>query len=123
MTDQSAKKNAFITEASTLEAKAKSNVPSESENESEEEDYYSENPYYQTITPAQSTFNDLSQTKGSKQNQSEKSNDEFSTVGEGGGEKRPISAVAPKVLDQDESHVEISSTPAFQCLEEVGLFN
>jgi hypothetical protein len=32
---------------------------------------------------------------------------------------RPISAVAPKVLMQDESQVEVSSTPAFQSLEEV----
>ena len=32
---------------------------------------------------------------------------------------RPISAVAPKVLHQDELQVEVSSTPAFQSLEEV----
>lgn len=32
---------------------------------------------------------------------------------------RPISAIAPKVRLQDEIQVEVSSTPAFQCLEEV----
>ena len=32
---------------------------------------------------------------------------------------RPISAIAPKVLHQDELQVEVSSTPAFQSLEEV----
>lgn len=32
---------------------------------------------------------------------------------------RPISAVAPKATHQDDSQVEVSSTPAFQCLDEV----
>ena len=32
---------------------------------------------------------------------------------------RPISAVPPKIQHQDEAVVEVSSTPAFQCLEEV----
>lgn len=36
---------------------------------------------------------------------------------------RPISAVAPKVLHQDELQVEVSSTPAFQSLEEVILLS
>ena len=31
----------------------------------------------------------------------------------------PISALAPEVMHQDEAQVEVSSTPAFQCLEEV----
>ncbi|CAF0929077.1 unnamed protein product [Brachionus calyciflorus] len=34
-------------------------------------------------------------------------------------EHRVISAVAPKIYHQDDNHVEISSTPAFQCLEEL----
>ena len=34
-------------------------------------------------------------------------------------ENRPLSALAPKIYEQDELHVEISSTPAFQCLEEL----
>jgi hypothetical protein len=36
-------------------------------------------------------------------------------------DNRPISAIAPKVKLQDEIQVEVSSTPAFQCLEEVFL--
>jgi len=118
MTDQSAKKNAFLTEASNLDEanKVKSNNPSDSENESEEDEYYyGDNPFYQPTTlDAQSTINDVSQTKGSKH--IDKSHD---SAGEETGEKRAISAVAPKVLDQDDGQVEISSTPAFQCLEEV----
>lgn len=31
----------------------------------------------------------------------------------------PISAVAPKVVHQEESQVEVSASPAFQCLDEV----
>ena len=126
MTDPSAKKNAFLTEASNLEetkAETKPNTASESENESDEDDYYYAdeypNPYYQTTASAQSITNDVSQTK-SKNNPSDKSQDD-TTVKEV-GEKRAISAVAPKVLDQDEGQVEISSTPAFQCLEEVYCF-
>jgi hypothetical protein len=34
-------------------------------------------------------------------------------------ENRPLSARAPKIYEQDDAHVEISSTPAFQCLEEL----
>lgn len=34
-------------------------------------------------------------------------------------ENRAISAIAPKIYHQDDNHVEISSTPAFQSLEEV----
>lgn len=34
-------------------------------------------------------------------------------------ENRALSAIAPKIYHQDENHVEISSTPAFQSLEEV----
>lgn len=43
--------------------------------------------------------------------------------GEDGGmqEDRPISALAPRVGGQEESEVEVSASPAFQCLEE--LFN
>jgi hypothetical protein len=33
--------------------------------------------------------------------------------------ERPISAVAPKVTQRDERQIEVSSTPAFQFLEEV----
>lgn len=33
-----------------------------------------------------------------------------------------ISAVAPKVFQQEESQVEVSSSPAFQCLDEVRSF-
>jgi hypothetical protein len=35
--------------------------------------------------------------------------------------ERPISAVAPKVQQRDERQIEVSSTPAFQCLEEVSI--
>lgn len=39
---------------------------------------------------------------------------------EGGSpESRPISALAPTVRTQEESQVEVSASPAFQCLEEV----
>lgn len=34
-------------------------------------------------------------------------------------ENRPISALAPKVGGQEESEVEVSASPAFQCLDEV----
>ena len=32
----------------------------------------------------------------------------------------PISALPPKVVHQEESQVEVSASPAFQCLDEVG---
>ena len=35
---------------------------------------------------------------------------------------RPVSAVAPKVVFHDETQVEVSSTPAFQCIDEVWPF-
>lgn len=31
-----------------------------------------------------------------------------------------ISALPPRVIQQEESQVEVSASPAFQCLEEVG---
>ena len=31
----------------------------------------------------------------------------------------PISALPPKVVQQEESQVEVSASPAFQCLDEV----
>jgi len=34
-------------------------------------------------------------------------------------ECRPISAMAPTVRMQEESQMEVTSSPAFQCLEEV----
>ena len=34
-------------------------------------------------------------------------------------DSRPISALAPTVRTQEESQVEVSASPAFQCLEEV----
>jgi hypothetical protein len=30
-----------------------------------------------------------------------------------------LSAIAPKIIQQDDTEIEVSSTPAFQCLEEV----
>ena len=33
----------------------------------------------------------------------------------------PISALPPKVVLQEENQVEVSSSPAFQCLDEVSL--
>lgn len=33
----------------------------------------------------------------------------------------PISALPPKVIHQEESQVEVSASPAFQCLDEVGV--
>lgn len=33
----------------------------------------------------------------------------------------PISAVAPKVVHQEENQVEVSASPAFQCLDEVNI--
>jgi len=37
-------------------------------------------------------------------------------------ESRPISALAPTVRTQEESQVEVTASPAFQCLEEVRSF-
>ena len=37
-------------------------------------------------------------------------------------ESRPISALAPTVRTQEENQVEVSASPAFQCLEEVREF-
>ena len=34
----------------------------------------------------------------------------------------PISALPPKVIQQEESQVEVSASPAFQCLDEVNSF-
>jgi hypothetical protein len=36
-------------------------------------------------------------------------------------ETRPLSVIAPKLVQHDDVQIEISSTPAFQCLEEVFL--
>ena len=33
----------------------------------------------------------------------------------------PISAQPPKVVKQEDSHVEVSASPAFQCLDEVSV--
>ena len=36
-------------------------------------------------------------------------------------ENRPISALAPSVRGQEEGQVEVTASPAFQCLEEVSI--
>lgn len=80
------------------------------EDNEEDEDYDEEtgdeyhNPFYPFITPLK---ND------SEQNETK---DGTETVQDN---LRPISAIAPRIFQQDETQVEISSTPAFQCLEEV----
>jgi hypothetical protein len=55
-------------------------------------------------------------------NKTQKLEDELDDEDEAVQDLRPISAVAPKILHQDELQVEVSSTPAFQSLEEVIFF-
>ena len=37
-------------------------------------------------------------------------------------DQRPISALAPRVGSQEENAVEVSASPAFQCLDEVSVY-
>jgi hypothetical protein len=94
--------------------------PEEDQDEEEEEDdlddeydeYADEypNPFYEFMMPRSDD------KLASREKNVEEGVDERAQVEE---EVRPISAIAPKIFQQDETQIEISSTPAFQCLEEV----
>ena len=150
MSDQSPKKATFMTEPSNLEEEKAKKADSlskqgsdlkpkssgansqdgsesnEDEDYSEEEEYYYteeyQNPFYQDP----STMNSNGAAAGAKapKNQelvTEKTSDEINIVND--EDNRAISAVAPKIFEQDEGQIEISSTPAFQCLEEVSILS
>jgi len=99
----------------------------EDEDYSEEEEYYYteeyQNPFYQDPSTMNSNTagGGAAAAKAPKNTelQTEKTSDEINIVNDDVDENRAISAVAPKILEQDEGQIEISSTPAFQCLEEV----
>lgn len=100
--------------AETTESEANNNDEEEEEQEEEasDDDYVDYvNPFYPQYSHTQPTTD-----SDKEKNQSSDNADEEE---QSSGDVRPISAVAPKVLQQDETQVEISSTPAFQCLEEV----
>lgn len=94
--------------------------PEEDQDEEEEDDdlddeydeYADEypNPFYEFMMPRSDD------KLASREKNVEEGVDERAQVEE---EVRPISAIAPKIFQQDETQIEISSTPAFQCLEEV----
>ena len=89
----------------------------EDEEEEEDEDEASDDDYVDYVNPFYPQYSHTQPTDSDKEkNQSSDNPDEDQSS----GDVRPISAVAPKVLQQDDTQVEISSTPAFQCLEEVG---
>lgn len=93
------------------------------ENEDDENNYEEymdeyENPFYQYQLPARGQSGNKNTIVDGK-TQSVDGLDEREQAEE---ELRPLSAVAPKVFQQQDdgtAHIEISSTPAFQCLEEV----
>jgi hypothetical protein len=86
----------------------------EENNESEDDDDYLDdvdeyvNPFsqYLPLQQADPNVNQSNEAIGIKHEENE-------------DENKPLSARAPKIYEQDESQVEISSTPAFQCLEEL----
>ena len=123
------KKNVFLTEASTLDDRKKTDLNerdgssmsndlsdndediSEKDDEQEDDDDEEfdtngyQNPFSQPYI--------LPQKKSSARENIEIRN--LSSI----GDQRPISALAPKTLQNDDTQIEISSTPAFQFLEEV----
>lgn len=77
-------------------------------------DEYPENPFYEYQLPEQPGHSQVIYRDPSASSYGEREQIEE--------EVRPISAVAPKIFHQQDdgtAHIEISSTPAFQCLEEV----
>lgn len=104
----------------------------EEEDEGDYDDYdmdgYPENPFYEYQLPTvvrpedgEEAGNSLGAT-GGVEKAGEESVNELEQAEE---EVRPLSAIAPKVFQQPDDgnvQIEISSTPAFQCLEEVRRF-
>lgn len=118
--NQDKKKSTFLTGLQQQKPKqhvtnspsSNSNSENSSSNEQDRDDddeYYEytddyPNPFYQYPSQLSTTHNDATSKKIDTDSASD---------------NRPISAIAPKIYNQDDSHVEISSTPAFQSLEEV----
>jgi hypothetical protein len=85
-------------------------------NEYEEYGEDDNNPFYQYAS------NIDNQNQNAQKKAANDDDDDGEDENEVQDEIRPLSAVAPKIFHQDEAQVEISSTPAFQCLEEVCTF-
>ena len=123
------KRTTFLTETSNLdETKAQKDEDitedSKSKNIEIDDDYNDElldeddeypNPFFQQYSESKQT---------NIENGSNRRDDENSpTTTEYEKKNKVISAIAPKILQQDDTQIEVSSTPAFQCLEEVFLFD
>lgn len=86
--------------------------------EQEEDDEYYEynddypNPFYQKYDPNTNAIDSKAKKDTGSLLESESNAEDLI-------HNTPISAIAPKIFQQDDTQVEISSTPAFQCLEEV----
>lgn len=119
MSEQDPNKSAFITESPEDNNELPNRFmqegessPTDSSNDEDEDDLDDEeyqNPFYQQSNQFSQSF------KIEKAISPETNLDPDA-------EKRALSAIAPKIYHQDENHVEISSTPAFQSLEEVNFF-
>lgn len=139
MSDQDKKKPTFLTETSNIgtstnlnqqtqhqqskqqhEKLSVSNSNSEQTSsidaDEEDDDYYDyedyQNPFYQYTSNG-------SNSQSGEQKAQPKLNIIDENLQDSLSDNRPISAIAPKIYQQDEGHTEISSTPAFQHLEEV----
>ena len=124
MSAKKGKRTTFLTDASNAESENKlKSKPDEDDDEDnvdwdQEEEYFDDendeypNPFYQQFPDS----------KESEKIENSKKADEETTsthTSEFDRNNRVIAAIAPKVVQQDDSQVEVSSTPAFQCLEEV----
>jgi hypothetical protein len=133
------KRSAFLTESSNIDDRIeKENTQSEIKQtpvSNEDDEYYSENEINQNghdddeddedddddddFNPDSYPNPFLQQFHNSFDNQNmirEEGDNDLNRYEEN---IRPISALAPKIFQQDDVQVEVSSTPAFQCLEEV----
>ena len=89
----------------------------ENDENSDEEEYQPyENPFVQKFDSGNTVKSALEEEAESSLNDTYEDNEFLKSQVQ---TNRPISAIPPKILRQDEAIVEVSSTPAFQCLEEV----
>jgi hypothetical protein len=130
MSGKKGKRTTFLTETSNLdETKAQKDGTDDSKSRNteindeynddidddllDEDDEYP-NPFFQQYSESKYTNNEKESIK--------KDDENSTTTTEYEKKIKVISAVAPKLLQQDDTQIEVSSTPAFQCLEEVFTF-
>jgi hypothetical protein len=124
MSAKKGKRTTFLTETSNLDEKKDETDDSQIKNIEINEDYNDDiddglldedeeypNPFFQQYSESKQTNNEKESSK--------KDDENSTTTTEYERKNKIISAVAPKILQQDDTQIEVSSTPAFQCLEEV----